>query len=218
MARYVRLHFDPDIFVINVTHNDFDESLCSVKRQVGMLCLEVEGDDVREASIQPYHPNSMLRILRHSALVRYVALNLKAQTLFQRVLRKRTASEEYNGNVSPEELSHLESHIKRATSYVLERLQLESGNKPVIFIMDALRRDIYSGNLANSNLRWLNEFLLTQCHDRRIDVIDLTEEFSKAFESNHVRFETEYDGHWNEYGHKIVAEKLYASVLPHLKR
>jgi hypothetical protein len=55
MARYVRIHFNPDIFVINVVHNDFAESLCSVKKQVGMLCLEDNRDSMQEASIIPYN-------------------------------------------------------------------------------------------------------------------------------------------------------------------
>jgi hypothetical protein len=218
MARYIRSHFDPDILVINVVHNDFDESLCSVRRQIGMLCLVVEGETVREASIDPYSPNSVFRMLRHSALVRYLVLNLHVPAIFQHALWSIWLSGTYNANVDPIEVRNRENHIRYASNYVLKRLQMENKGRPIIFLIDAPRQDIYSDTIANSKLLWLHELLLTQCREFGFDLIDLTDEFSRLFHLNHVRFETEYDGHWNEYGHKIVASQLYNRAIPLLNR
>jgi hypothetical protein len=56
---------------------------------------------------------------------------------------------------------------------------------------------------------WLNELLRKKCEQYGFDIVDLTEEFARLFEAQHVHFESEYDWHWNEYGHKAAARKLY---------
>jgi hypothetical protein len=217
MARYARAHFNPDILVVNVVHNDFDESLCSVKRTAGMLCLEVEGDSVREAPILPYQPNPVLRMARHVALFRYVTVNLKLIAWFQQAFVSNRTNAQYNANIDVQEVRSNESRIKQATDYVLKKLQLENEGKPVVFLIDAPRKDIYAGTLAHSNVLWLNELLRTKCREFGFDVIDLTEEFARLFEAHHVHFESEYDWHWNELGHKTAAGKLYDHLSARLR-
>jgi len=217
MARYARDHFDPDILVVNVVHNDFDESLCSVKRQAGMLCLEADGDRMREAPILAYQPNPVLRMLRHVAIIRYAAVNLQLPTLIQRAFRGKKKNPEHNANIDVQEVYYHESGIKQVTDYVLKTLQHENRGKSVVFLIDAPRRDIYAGTLGQSNVFWLNELLIRKCGEFGFDVIDLTGEFAKLFEAHHVHFESQYDGHWNEYGHKTAARKLYDHLSVRLR-
>jgi len=213
MARYARKHFDPDILVINVVHNDFDESLCSIKRQSGMLCLADEGQEVREAAIEPYQPNQVFRTARWSSVVRYAVTNLKIISRVQGLFSGRRNKPTYNANIDVEQVNARKAHIQKATEYVLGALQRENGEKPVIFMMDAPRRDIYAGTLEDSDVFWLNRLLKTTCETVGFHFIDLTHEFSREFAANRVHFESEFDWHWNETGHFAAAHELHRALV-----
>ena len=213
MARYARKHFDPDILVINVVHNDFDESLCSIKRQAGMLCLEDEGQEIREAAIDPYQPNQALRMGRWSNIVRYAVTNLQIVARLQGLFKGARTKPTYNANIDVEQVNARKARIQKATEYVLGTLQRENGEKPVIFMMDAPRRDIYAGTLENSSVAWLNQLLKATCETVGFHFIDLTHEFSREFAANRVHFESEFDWHWNETGHFAAAHELHRALV-----
>jgi hypothetical protein len=223
MARYARAHFDPDILVINVVHNDFAESLCSVRRQVGMLCLEDDGGNIREAPITPYQPKLLRRMASHSSLIRFIAYNLQISTKVERLISSTSTSPAYNANIDVNSVKSLNSRIQGATHYVLSSLKRENGGRFVVFLIDAPRRDIYAGTTSESNVRWLNELLKEKTAQFGFHFMDLTEEFARIFEAEHVHFEFKYDGHWNQRAHQIAANALHSrlrtlQLLEHLQR
>ncbi len=95
---------------------------------------------------------------------------------------------------------------------MLGTLQRENGEKPVIFMMDAPRHDIYAGTLEHSTVVWLNLLLKTTCETVGFHFVDLTAEFSRQFEANRVHFESEFDWHWNETGHLTAAHELHRAL------
>jgi hypothetical protein len=212
MARYARTHFDPDIIVINVVHNDFDESLCSVKRQAGMLCLDDDGPDIREAPIVPYHPNPALRQARRIALIRFLIANLKVQAQVQQLFSTRGTNQRFNANVDVAQAVARRSRIDKVTGYVLSELKREIQETPVVFLIDAPRQDLYAGTLQDSNVLWLNHHLRSRCEELGFHFIDLTNAFSRIFDSTRIRFESEYDWHWNERGHWAAAFEVYRKL------
>lgn len=212
MARYVRTRFDPDILVINVVHNDFDESLCSIKRQAGMLCLEDEATLVHEASIVPYQPNPLLRMLRHSSLIRFAMANLKIVARWELLKSGMNAPPNYNANIDVQRTQSLHGRIETATEYVLNTLKREYQGTPILLLIDAPRKDLYAHTLSQSNVRWLNFLLMEQAARLGFFFVDLTNEFGKVFESEHVHLESEHDWHWNEVGHKAAAQALFQSL------
>lgn len=212
MTRYARKKFDPDILVITVVHNDFDESLCSIKRQAGMLCLEDEGQEIREAAIEPYQPNQMLRAAKWSSVVRYAATNLQLASRFRGLFSNKRSKQTYNANIDVEQVNASKARIQRVTEYVLRTMQHENGNKPIVFMMDAPRRDIYAGTLEDSSVVWLNELLKVTCETVGFHFVDLTHEFSRKFAANRVPFESEFDWHWNEAGHSAAAGELHKQL------
>lgn len=208
MARYVWSHYDPDIVVVNVVHNDFDESLCAVKRQAGMLCLKEEGQTLREATIQAYEPDPKTRVARHSSAVRFAVVNLQILAKVRDWLSVGTRKPSFNANIDPEQVSVRAARIQRATEHVLETFRRESGGRPVLFVMDAPRRDIYAGTMETSSVRWLNEMMNGECAKQGLPFIDLTGAFTHEFAVDHQRFESEFDWHWNEHGHRIAAREV----------
>jgi hypothetical protein len=209
MARYVRAHFDPDILVINVVHNDFAESLCSTTSEVGMLCLEDENGVLRERSIVPYEPSSLMRLLKKSSLIRFMVINLQIRSQIQRIISSIMAKPNYNAGVDVSAIKSDVGKIEEATQYVLSTLKRESGTTPIVMVMDAPRKDIYAGTMSESNVGWLNKLLKQKAQNFGFPFLDLTDEFKKSFETDHIRLDWPYDGHWNEKGHLVVAKALF---------
>jgi hypothetical protein len=212
MARYVRTRFDPDIFVINVVHNYFAESLCSTTRQRGMLCLEEDRGVLREAPISHYEPSPLLRMFRNSSLIRFLVINLQIRTQLQRLISTLSTAPTYNAGVDVNVVKSDSTKIAEATDYILRTLKRESGKKPILIMIDAPRNDIYAGTMEVSNVRWLNELLRQKAMQFGFSFLDLTDEFKKSFEADHVRLEWAYDGHWNEKGHRVVANALHKKL------
>ena len=212
MARYVRRRFDPDIVVINVVHNDFHESLCSVTRKVGMLCLEDDGQDIREAPILAYQPNSVFRLVRHSSVIRYLIGNMQIETRLKRLTASKQNNQKYNANIDVEKAKSLRESIRKAIDYIHRTIVLENNGRPVVFLMDAPRKDIYKGTTSESNVRWMNELLEEKTAQYGLPLVDLSNEFKSLFEAEKVHFESEYDFHWNENGHRVAAYALYRKL------
>jgi len=215
MARYARAHFDPDILVVNVVHNDFDESLCSVKREAGMLCLEYDGNAVHEPSIIPYEPNPVFRMARRINSILYIVANLQISARLDRLASRIRSTPNYNANIDVESVKTIRSRIETAVDYVLSTLKRESRGRPVVFIMDAPLKDIYANTLKQSDVRWLNELLQHKTLQFGFVFIDLTDAFARIFESEHVRLDVQYDGHWNKRGHEAAAQALHTTLARH---
>ena len=212
MTRYVRNRFDPDIIVINVVHNDFDESLCSVKRKVGMLCFEDDGRDIREAPILAYQPKSIFRLARRSSVIRYLAGNMQIETRLRMLAASKQNNEKYNANIDVDKANSVKNSIRKATDYVVRTIIEENNRKPVLFLIDAPRRNIYKGTMSESNVRWMNELLEEKTAQYELPFVDLSDEFKRLFEAEHVHFEWENDYHWNEKGHQVAAYALYRKL------
>jgi hypothetical protein len=91
----------------------------------------------------------------------------------------------------------------------METIKSEFGNKKILFIMDAPRWQIYEGQLDKARSLELNNLVSQVCDSLDLQFIDLTSYMQNDYSKNKQRFETDYDGHWNEYGHKFVAQLLY---------
>ncbi len=214
MARYAWSRYDPDIVVVNVVHNDFDESLCAVKRQPGVLCLEERGQELHEAAIRAYEPDPKTRLARHSSTVRFAVVNLQIMARVRNWLSAGGAKASFNANIDPDQVGVRAGRIQRATEYLLRKFKEESHGRPVLFVMDAPRKDVYEGTMGTSSVRWLNDMMKAECERHRLPFIDLTEVFTRQFLIDHRRFESEFDWHWNEHGHQVAAR----AVLQGLQR
>jgi hypothetical protein len=75
--------------------------------------------------------------------------------------------------------------------------------------MDGPRWNIYKNDVDKAKVTWLNGMVAEQCGKLNLPFIDLTPYMIADYQKNHKRFETDYDGHWDEYGHQFVAGVLY---------
>ena len=213
--RYSTQLFDPDIIIVNVVHNDFSESI--TKRPNHFLTLDVEQNKVTERNPIPYVPSKFRRIIRKSAFFRYLYINLHLISAIKH-LGQAKKGESHNANIDVVETKGQIRDIQRVTSYLLERFQAESKGRRIIFIMDAPRRDIYAKSTTKSSVRFLNTMFAMLCKKYGFEYLDLTESMVRDYDVNQIKFNSEIDAHWNDYGHQFVAEKIATTFFSETPR
>ena len=75
-------------------------------------------------------------------------------------------------------------------------------------MIDGLREDIYNGTLQNSNLLWLNTLMKDVCAEFHCKLINLNDVFLEDYLINKRQFNSDFDGHWDQYGHQVVSQAL----------
>jgi hypothetical protein len=215
MSRYVKRHFQPEVMVFNVVHNDFRESIRDLVNKPYFLQLSVKKDGFFEAPPVPYEPNMIRRILGKSALVRYLWLNLNISyfPLNLNAVTRKQSTDSFNANIDVREALDDKELIKNASFFLIKKIKEENPDIELVFMIDAPRENIYSGTINNSNLQWLPNILEDACVQNKCHFIDLTKPFFEKYNADHVKFNSEYDWHWNETGHKTAAQVLYHRLI-----
>jgi hypothetical protein len=136
---------------------------------------------------------------------------MQLETRLQR-LTAGQQNKKYNANIDVDKAKFLKERIRKAIDYIHRTIIRENNGKPVVFLMDAPRRDIYNGTLSESNVRWMNDLLEEKTAQYGLPFVDLSDEFRRLFEAEKVHFEWESDYHWNEDGHQVAAYALYRKL------
>jgi hypothetical protein len=205
MARYAARRYAPDVFVINVVQNDFAESVANVARIPEFLQVEVEGDAVSEVPARGYTVSAGRRLVRHSAMFRWLVRNAKIRHVPSALGRQDVAA---NIDVGVAEAHRRE--IDRAVRYVVSRLRAENPRAEILFVMDAPRDAMYAG--TPSRVRWLTDLLRDAAGSNGCRFLDLTPAFTADWARAHQRLEFANDWHWNERAHRIVSEQILAAL------
>jgi hypothetical protein len=211
LSRHVDKYFSPEILVFNLVHNDFHESLCSVKRLPGWLCLEVEDSEMRESITPPNQTKRrFVKLLRLSSTARYLFYNLQIEGIRFKSFLKRKAN--YTMNIDLASVGSVKEEIDKATDYVFRKLKAENPEKKILFMMDAPRVDVYTNTINESQVLWLHKLVESKCQEYGFPFLDLTRPFFEVYRSKGVKFEFDMDNHWNEIGHRVAAEALFKKL------
>jgi hypothetical protein len=205
MSRYVVRHFDPQVLVFVLVHNDFHQSLRELDPMPSYLQLDGSSGDFVE--VPPTPPaTSGPPVWMHSAIMRYLTITLQSYVLAGGVPPWRENG--FVANVAVRDLERNRGLIERATRFLLERIRAENRDRTVVFVMDAPRLDLYRGELQASAVIWMNRMVERECRAIGIPFVDLTDRFSRVFREQGVRFESAVDAHWNEVGHREAARAI----------
>lgn len=85
-ARYAVSKFNAGALVINVVGDDFDESRIEYKSSPGFWYYAPGADGELHLELVEFHPGAMTTLVRHSALLRYLALNLGVAYKFAAIM------------------------------------------------------------------------------------------------------------------------------------
>jgi len=205
MNRYVNKTYDPEIVIINLIHNDFDESLSTFNDEKHFLKIQLD-QSISEIKPQIDYSfsefNWWKRALKKSAIVRYLFFNLKIKELLN-----KTAND-FEANININAVQNNKKSIVRSTEYLIKTIKDENKDKSLILLMDAPRESIYNSNLSKSQALELNSMVRNMCKINNVNLIDLTQSMYDDYILNKEKFNSDYDAHWNEYGHKFIADYL----------
>ena len=67
-------------------------------------------------------------------------------------------------------------------------------------------------NTCNSFYETMRRKFLKSAAEKGFTVIDMKDIFWRDFLKNQIRFNSFYDSHWNEYGHKMVSDQILKKV------
>jgi len=207
MSRYVDRVFDPDILVFVVVHNDFLESIADVKRVPHFLQLRAAEAGFIELEPVPYVPSTARRFLSKSALVRYLVANLHIEHKL-RGLTRAGQERRLSANIDVDQTLASRRMIAAATAHVVTRVRQANPAAEIVFVIDALREEIYAGRKPNEQLAWLHRTLRDAARANDCHFLDLSDAFREYHAAEGTRLDFEFDGHWNEAGHATAARSL----------
>ncbi len=213
VLRRISVTFKPDLIIVNITHNDFKESLYE-RGRIDYWSARQIADSFKEVPPTPTRGLRLRRSARNSALVRYLVINLSIQERIRYLynasgLRARG----YAANISGSDvdlfgdgllLRDLLVYVFRNMKYIAEH-----ADSAVLLIMDGNRQAIYRGESPYHSTPFrLNAAATNVAREIDIPIIDLTETFERNWADRRHPFDWKCDGHWNHHGHGVVANAV----------
>lgn len=212
-AEWVGQQYKPDYFIFNIVGNDFDESYPYYKDGAeGFTYFPEQTDQFDMAELDthflPLRPSFVGRNLRRSYLARYLVSNCEIRRITAN-LRTTAKADTSNGNIGEERIqtgsaaiNHFIRLLPEATGLVPER---------ILLVLDASRQRIYASEsnvLSQSYYECMMPELIRKAALAQISTLDMTRPFTLHYGQHKKRFEYPTDGHWNEIGHRVVAESI----------
>lgn len=208
--KYAENLFDPDIYIFTIVYNDFDQSWFKIKKAAGYHYFTNNGD----LELINYKPSYLKELARKSAFVRYLFLDLqipvqisRLKKIFQRDSKPKLIIQ---NNKDYDEMRK-KLGIKAADIFMKEIEDL-SKRKKVIIVTDGDRESIYDGKINRKIdsfvTLWIKRIIYQAEKIENVYLIDMHPIMQLDWQKKKNKFNWEYDGHWNEYGHRIVFKAL----------
>ncbi|MDA9282334.1 hypothetical protein N9P68_00300 [Pseudomonadales bacterium] len=209
--------FNPDKFVFVIIENDFTESLLRYKKVPALHYFRDDGDLVPLY----YDPPMIKVVLRESAFIRYLVLDLKIEDRVNQLIGSLDwvidgDSLESSANTVQKDIElQAAADALRSVDLFLGGLQKIVNGKPVMFVLDGDRSSIYSGR-KNRDMSLFEQRAMVYLKERSKDlpnvtILDMHPIFEEKWNESGETFDYDYDYHWNELGHATVAESIVQS-------
>jgi hypothetical protein len=221
-AEYVQDTFRPDGMIIVVIGNDFDESLMKYMPMPGFhFFVETSaGELVLERA--DFSVSFTKKMLRKSALLRYLLANLQVEALPKRFKALVSKGDEYAlfaGNSSADADSTRVADSKRVIEAFFDELPVRSGlrSSQILFVIDGIRPHLYDEKkLALARGRYfdvMRRYFISSAKAGGYEIVDMQPVFIDHYQKYSNRFEYSTDLHWNALGHRVVFEAITQSTL-----
>jgi len=220
-AEHAAQTFVPEAMIFVIISNDFDESLLKYKAKPGFqYFVEGAGGELTLTRID-YKPSLIGRLIRSSALARYVMLNLNLYHQIKDLLARRSHNEvkaqDYAGNVPWSVEPERVADSIRAIDAFLDQLPTQSGLPASrhLFVLDGIRPHLYSpaklAATADSYYDLMRRHFIQAAQQRGYELIDMQPLFLRQYQQDGLRFEFPTDGHWNGHAHGVAADAIASS-------
>jgi GDSL-like Lipase/Acylhydrolase family len=219
------VRYKPDVVVIPIIHNDFDESYRFMHTRTGSSFLKF-GQDAQGNVIElapADFKKGMADKLRNFRTFRYLYYKTNAYLKLKWLVSKVYwgGSAEWNdafisSAVDIRNLQGQDRVIRLYTHYALSQLKALSQQHGfrLLFTMDAVREAVYSGrDPATYEVGRLNALMAEMTAAMRLPFVDLHAAFAQDYKKHGTRFDFPFDWHWNELGNDIVATVIADQML-----
>ncbi len=216
MSQYLQMierevgKYRPDWVIVQIVHNDFDESYKFKQGRYtsSFLKLQVEnGKVVGEIPPAPWHPGAV-EWLRRTATARFFLYRwqVRPQLLVDLLLPRAHAAIAANTDIGAVLADR--PGVAAVTDYLFGRMDaaVHAMGARLLLAMDGDRSAIYAG-VASPALA-LNRIAADAAAPRHLPFLDLEPVFEADWKEQQRRFDFASDGHWNEHGHAVVAAAL----------
>jgi len=216
--------FKPDLVVVLLIHNDFDESYRFLKTRYASAFLKVGVDEEgRPREIAPADfAAGRADTLRELNTFRYLYYKtgayLRLKSLVSRLWwggDEDFAAEFVSSGV---DIRRIADHAKNRffARYVLSEMKAlsrQDGFK-LAFAMDGVREAVYTGKPADSyEVHKLNRIAGELTSELGLPFLDLQDTFQDHYAREGRRFEFDFDWHWNVLGNRLAGEAITRFLL-----
>lgn len=211
------LAYKPDIVLVPLIHNDFDESYRFLKTRYASSFMKLKrGEDGRVIEVPPgefqYGVADSLRGYRTFRYLYYETnLYLHAKGFISRYFwggDEQWSPEFISSAVDIRRIADHQAnrYFTRYLMAEMKKLAIEHGFR-LAFIMDGVREAVYADRPASSyEVGMLNRIAADVARELDLPFLDLQETFERDWRKHRQRFEYAYDWHWNARANKLVAE------------
>lgn len=213
------LQYQPDVVVVPLIHNDFDESYRLLKTRYASSFMKLKRDtDGSIAEVPPadfsYGLADSLRGWRTFRYVYYETnLYLHAKGLVSRIFwggDEQWSPEHISSAVDVRKIAdhHANRIFARYVLAEMKKLSAAHGFR-LAFVMDGVREAVYTGRRPlDYEVGMLNRIAADITAELGLPFLDLQDTFRHDWETNRVRLEYAYDWHWNEHANRLVARSI----------
>ena len=213
------IKYSPDLVVVILVHNDFDESYLPTPGVYtkSFLKIDVSNDTVQGEVLPVEYQTPWYGYIRNSATWRYLAYRQKFSFSTLRNLIFRREKLDQSGYRTDMEKSGSDIKMARnklVTKYIFQQMKELCMDKDaqLLIVMEGDRDAAYGngfrGQSAPKSGLSLNTMAESVAKEYGIDFIDLQPVFQKDFRTNQKDFYFSSDAHWNKHGHGVVAKVI----------
>jgi len=218
------LAFQPDIVLVQLIHNDFDESYRFLKTRYAssFLKLDVDGKGaVIEIEPADFTPGAA-DLLREFNTFRYLYYKTNAYLKLKSLVSRFWwgGEEEYKPEFisSAVDIRKIADHASNRffAGYVLAQMQALGRQHAfkLAFAMDGVREAIYAGRPAEGYaVHKLNAIAADLAAELGLPFLDLQDMFAADHAREGRRFEFAHDWHWNARGNRVAGEAIARFLL-----
>jgi hypothetical protein len=226
LAEYAKSEFSPRALVVLI--NDSDVALSILPRGTspspGNSYFVSNATGSLSLSKTEYHPSELKQVLRRSALVRYIYLNLKINRPLDSLQIKNVTNLFREATPTKKDVQVLDKNLGVnaieivAIDKFLNDLPSASGLGPsrIILVMDDyyVRANAGIKHLSDGANHPMRSYFMERARLSGYQVVDMGLIFEQDFARTHIRFDyLPLDGHWNGHAHELAERAVYPVVM-----
>jgi hypothetical protein len=219
-CRFVDQKYQPDAFVFVLANNDIDESMAHFGEYRNLVISEDANGNFIEHHPKyfPIEDDPLVNTAKQSALVRYLFYNLQIYRIVRLLRFDFNKDKQPDAVVNSKEIRTSTDVVAKLTSYLMSEIKKTTGERPVIFIQDGNRANIYAEKAPDVKMAEVSAIIQNNTDSLGFHFIDLESVFTYDYFLHQKKHNHFSDYHWNAYGHQVIADTFTNTITTLFER